>query len=154
MVYLMHCLTNSLFFDIPLLYYYTSLNSSIICCLFSGDIYLSFGAPDSSLTSLFCESHFDEDFLETLVILSAIVLPIKSLVASDVFQIALFEAVFISSFVTFLHCQEVFDHIYFLSVLPMLFAKDKKPYPFTYILSLGLIGYLIFIMTVLFNYSS
>ena len=38
----MYCLTNLLFFDIPLLYY-VNLNSSIICCLFSGDIYLSFG---------------------------------------------------------------------------------------------------------------
>ena len=28
------------FFDIPLLYYYTNLNSSIICCLCSGDIYI------------------------------------------------------------------------------------------------------------------
>ena len=39
MVDLMCFLTNSLFFDIPLLYY-TSLNSSIIGCLSSGDIYL------------------------------------------------------------------------------------------------------------------
>ena len=82
MVNLMHCLTNSLFFDIPLLYYYTSLNSSIICCLFSGDMYLSFGASDSSLASLFCVFL---DFLETLVILSAILLPIKLPVASALF---------------------------------------------------------------------
>ena len=83
MVDLMHCLTNLLFFDIPLLYYYTNLNSSIICCLFSGDMYLSFGASDSSLASLFCERL--EDFFKTLVILSAILLPIKSPVASAVF---------------------------------------------------------------------
>ena len=42
MVDLMYCLTNLLFFDIPLLYY-VNLNSSITCCLSSGDIYLSFG---------------------------------------------------------------------------------------------------------------
>ena len=88
MVDLMHCLTNSLFFDIPLLYYYTSLNSSIICCLFSGDMHLSFGASDSSLASLFCE--LVEDFFETRVILSVILLPVKSPVASAVSWIAFF----------------------------------------------------------------
>ena len=39
----MHHLSNLLFFGIPLLYYYISLNSSIICCLSCGDIYLPFG---------------------------------------------------------------------------------------------------------------
>ena len=42
MVYLIHHLTNLLFFDIPLLYCYTNLNSSIICCLSSGDMNLIF----------------------------------------------------------------------------------------------------------------
>ena len=37
---MVHCISNLLFFDIPLSYYYTNLNSSIICCLFSGDMYL------------------------------------------------------------------------------------------------------------------
>ena len=46
---LMYCLINLLFFDILLLYYYNHLNSSIICFLFSVDIYLSFG--NSSLAS-------------------------------------------------------------------------------------------------------
>ena len=59
-------------------------------------MYLSFGASDSSLASLFC---IFLDFLETLVILSAILLPIKSPVASAIYQIALFEAVFIASVV-------------------------------------------------------
>ena len=64
----MFCLTNSLFFGIPLYYftnnYYINLNSSIICNLSSGDIYLSFGISISllALSKLFCE-----DF-ETLVI--------------------------------------------------------------------------------------
>ena len=91
----MHYLTNSLFFYIPLLYYYTSLNSSVICCLFSGDMFLSFGSSDSSLTSLIC-SFFD--FLETLVSLPAILLPIKSPVVSDIFWISLFEAVFVACY--------------------------------------------------------
>ena len=40
--------------------------------------------------------------METLIILSEILLPIKSLVVSTVFWIALFEAVFIASVVYFL----------------------------------------------------
>ena len=72
---------------------------------FSGDMYLSFGASasDSSLASLFCERNFVEKFFETLVILSAILLPIKSPVASAVFWIALFEPVFIVSVVDFFY---------------------------------------------------
>ena len=73
--------------DIQLFYYYTNLNSLIICCHFSGDMYLSFG---TSILSSFCECNsskcdFLEDFFKTLVILSAILLPIKSPVASAVF---------------------------------------------------------------------
>ena len=65
-------------FDIPLLYYYTSPNSSITCCLSSGDVYLFFGISVSS----FCNSLGD---FEILVTLSAILLPIKSPVASAFF---------------------------------------------------------------------
>ena len=49
-----------------------------------------------------------EFFLETLVILSAILLPIKSPVASAVFWIALFEAVFIASVIDFLALSRTF----------------------------------------------
>ena len=59
---LMHCLTNSLFFDITLLYCDISFNSSIISCIFSGDMYLSFDACNKSLASLFCDGNFAEDF--------------------------------------------------------------------------------------------
>ena len=52
-----------------------------------------------ALVSLFGNSLLD--FLETLVILSAILLPIKSPAASAVFWIALFESVFIASVVDF-----------------------------------------------------
>ena len=91
----MHCLANLLFFDIPLLYYYTNLNSSIICCIFSGDIYLSFGISSSLFASSksFCEDVF--------VMFSTMLLPIKSRVAYAVFCIALFEAVFTASVVVF-----------------------------------------------------
>ena len=69
----MHHLSNLLFFGIPLLYYYINLNSSIICCLSCGDIYLSFGI---SLLASFDDNSFEwnsfGDFFEELVILSAI----------------------------------------------------------------------------------
>ena len=64
----------------------TNLNSSIICCLSSGDMYLFLGVTLS--TSYFvssCGNSFVDFFFETLVILSAILLPIKSPVASAVF---------------------------------------------------------------------
>ena len=101
----MHCPINLLFFDIPSLYCYTNLNSSIICCLFSGDMYLVFVASISLLVS---------DIFETLVILSAILLPIKSPVASAVFSIALFEAVFIASAVDFLALSRRYHYPCFL----------------------------------------
>ena len=87
MAYLVHCLKNLLFSDIPLLYCNINLNLSITCCLFSGDVYLSLGV---SISSSFCvcnfsECDFLEDLFETIVILSAILLPIKSLVVSTVF---------------------------------------------------------------------
>ena len=75
MVDLMCRLSNLLFFGIPLLYY-ISLNSSIIFCLSIGGIYLSFG------TSFDCISSFCDFFEGFAVILSAILLPIKSPVAS------------------------------------------------------------------------
>ena len=68
----------SLFFGISLLYY-ASFNSSIIFCLSLGEIYLSFGIP--LITSSDCISSLC-GFLDALVILSAILLPIKSPVAS------------------------------------------------------------------------
>ena len=54
----MHHLTSLLFFGIPLLYYYINLNSSIICCLSFGDIYLSFGI---SLLVSFDDNSFEWD---------------------------------------------------------------------------------------------
>ena len=80
----MHRLTNLLFFDIPLLHCYTNLNSSIICCLSSGDMYHFLGVTlfTSTSDSLFCNSL--ADFFETLMS-SEILLPVKSPVASAVF---------------------------------------------------------------------
>ena len=78
----LHCLGNLLFFDVPLLYYYTDLNLPINCCLSSRDKYLSFGISFSFLAS---SKFFCDDFLETLFILLAFLLPIKSPVSSTVF---------------------------------------------------------------------
>ena len=86
MVHLMHHLSHLLDFGILLLYYCINLNSSIICCLSPGDIYLSFCI---SLLASFDDGSFEcnscRDFFQTLVILSPFLLPIKSPVASVVF---------------------------------------------------------------------
>ena len=66
-------------FGIPFLYYAkNNLKSSIICCLFSGGIIISSGSFISFSFSLF----FD---LPNEVIVSAILFPIKSPVASALF---------------------------------------------------------------------
>ena len=49
----LRCLTNLLFFDIPLLCCYTNHKSSITCCLSSGDMYLFFFGTS---VSSFCNS--------------------------------------------------------------------------------------------------
>ena len=77
MLNLVYSLTNLLFFDIPLLYYYVSLISSITFSLSSGDISLSLSFSFIIVSELFCCESF-----EINVILLAILLPIKSPVAS------------------------------------------------------------------------
>ena len=96
MVGLVYCLTNLLFFDIPLFYYYINLRSLILFCLYPGDIYLSLGI------SLSCSFVTVSEFFETHIILLAILLPIKSTVASALFSITLFEAVLIASVAVYL----------------------------------------------------
>ena len=83
----MFCNNTILFFDTPLLYCYTNLNSSIIWCISSGDMYLFFGMSFGLSLPTFILSFCDSlgDIFDTLVILSAILLPIKSPVASAVF---------------------------------------------------------------------
>ena len=76
-------------FDIPLLNY-VNLRSSINFCLCSGGIYLSL----SISSSLFVSELSLGEIFETL---SAILSPVKSLVGSAVFRIALFEAVLSAS---------------------------------------------------------
>ena len=101
MVDLVYCLTSSLFFDIPLLYYHSKLRSSIIFYLCSGEIYIFLGISLSgsifSVSFLTVSELLCDDFLETFVILSANLLPIESPVASAAFRIALFEAVLSAS---------------------------------------------------------
>ena len=80
----------------------TNLNSSIICCLSSGDMYLFLGVALSTSNSVSSFGNSLVEFFETLAILSATLLPIKSPVASVVSGIALFEIVFIAYVVDFL----------------------------------------------------
>ena len=98
---LVYCLTSLLFFDIPLLHYCISFRSSIIFYLFSRDIYFSLGISlSSSMFSLSLSTTSDIlgwSIFKTFLILSAIVLSIKSPIASVYFCIALFEAVISAS---------------------------------------------------------
>ena len=114
-------------FDIPLLYC-INLNSLIVCYLFSRSIYFSFSisVSFSSIFKVFCEV-FEWYSFETFVILSAVLLPIISLVASADFWIALFEAVFIASVVDFLVLSRSVQLYLLFKVLPIFSANDKKP---------------------------
>ena len=82
-------------YSIIISYYYINLTSLIIFRLCSRDIYLS---PCISLSSLifsylFVTELFCDEVFEAFVILLAILFPIKSTFFSEVFWIALFEAV-------------------------------------------------------------
>ena len=72
MVDLMCCLVNLVFFEILLLYYYINLNSSIICCLPSGDIRHFLGNSISflALSKLFFDCDSFGDFFRWIVLLS------------------------------------------------------------------------------------
>ena len=58
MINFVYYLTNSLFFDIPLLYYYINLRSSVVFCLSTRDIDLSLdiylSCPFLIVSKLFC----------------------------------------------------------------------------------------------------
>ena len=81
--------TDLLFLDIQLLYYYINVRSSVIFPLYSGDIYLFPGNllsnPMFWILLLTVLELFIGEVLETFVILSAILLPIKSPVTSAFF---------------------------------------------------------------------
>ena len=77
MVYFVRYVTNSLFFDVLLLYCYINLRSSAIFCLSAGDIHLSLGV--SLLPSFLTISEFFCcEVFETFVILPTVLLPIKA----------------------------------------------------------------------------
>ena len=135
----MYYLTSLLLFDIPLLYCHINLASSIIFYLSSVDIYLSLDISLSNpiyfllfvtVSELFCGEIF-----ETFVILSAILLPIKSPIASAIFRIAVFEAVLSASVANYLAWSRSFwlclllkFLLIFLSTFFLIFlAKDKNP---------------------------
>ena len=80
-------------------------------------MYVFFFFGLSTSTSWFDDSF--ADFFGTLVILSAVLLPIESPVASAVFWIALFDALFIASVVDFLALSISFWLYLLLKFLPM-----------------------------------
>ena len=115
-----------IFWYSKLFIYYTNLNSLIICCLFSVGIYLFlYIYIFSSFSSVF--KTFCDDFFETLVISSAILLTIKSPVASAVFLIALFEAVFITYVVDFIALSRGFRLNLFFKFLLIFLANGQSP---------------------------
>ena len=73
------------------------------------------------------------------VILSAILFPIKSPVASADFLTTLFEPVFAAS-IPVLFAVFVYFSTY---LLPNFLTNDKKPLPLTYFVNLGFVEYLI-----------
>ena len=115
------------FFGIPLLYYYTHLNLLIVF-LSSGDMYLFLWAVISASSSWLLlgnslECNSITGFFETLVILSPILLSIKSPVASAVFWIAVFYVVFITSVVDFLALLRRFWSYLLLKILLNLLVQ-------------------------------
>ena len=86
---------------------------------------------------------FDFNSVEMIVILSAVLLAVKSAITFAVFWIRLFEAVFIASVVFFLALSRSFWLYLLLKYLAMFSVKDKNAYPFRYILFLGSIDYLV-----------
>ena len=145
-VNLVYCPANVLFFYIPLLYYYTNLNSSIICCLFSGDIYLSFGVS-ISFSSVFWMKYFWN-------------------VLGRLWNTCYFISYFIANYITSCFCS--FSSCSFWSsfhcICSRCFSTIKMVFWLHFILmllatlvacvstSLGSIVYLIFIMDILFKY--
>ena len=86
---------------VDLVYWIRNLWCFDILCLFSGGIYLSLGISVSylmlSASFVTVSELFYGKVIEAFVILSSILLPIKSPVASAVFWSALFEAVLVVS---------------------------------------------------------
>ena len=92
--------------------FYINLNSSIICCLFSGNLYFCF---DYSLSNFMFPASLLAVFellcgevFEAFVIPSAILSPIKSPFVSVVFWISLFQVVLSASVVDFLALSKSF----------------------------------------------
>ena len=133
MVDLLYYLTSLFFFDVTVLYYYINLRSSIIFWLSSGDIYLSFGISLSCSFVIVSELFYNER-LGTFVILLAILLPIKSPVASAVFWITFSELVLSASVADYLAWKRSFWLYLTLKVLliflpaflAIFLAKDKN----------------------------
>ena len=133
MVELVYCLTNLLFLDIPLLYCYINLKSSIIFCVSSGDIYLSLGISFIMLIcnciwiillwSFWCFCNFVRDFI-TNWITNAL---FEAVSCASVHFLAWSRSFWLYLLLKFLFiCLPIF--------LPLLLAKDKNQQSFANIL--------------------
>ena len=125
---LVYYLTNLLVFGIGILCYYIILRLSIIFCLFSGNIHLSLSYSLSSLifsvSFVTVSKLFLRKAIQTFLIIWAILLPIKSLVASAGFWIALFEAVASVYVADYLTWSRNFLLYSLLKLLLMFFANS------------------------------
>ena len=138
----MYCLTNVLFFDIPWLYYYINFISSILFCLFYGDVYLSLGICYHMQFVTGSELFFCKVF-EILVIL------LKIRIRSPVCFFCFLNCSFWYNFMniccglifiikTFLATFTTQDFTYiFTTNFIYILAEDKNPLPFANIKSLG-----------------
>ena len=134
-------------------YQYINLRLSIIFGLSSEDIYLSLSISSSFVPELYCGEVF-----ETLVILSAILFPIKSPVASAVFWIAVFEAVLSASVAaclawsrsSWLYLLSKF-YLYFYQYFFPYFWQKTKIHSLLKILDFGWIEYRVIFYMLYFN---
>ena len=157
MVHLIHCLNNLLLFDIPVLYHYTNLNSSMICSLCWGDIYLPFCTSIWLLASSFCECNSVECnsfeyFLKQLLVYLQCYYQLNHQLLLQFSELLFLKQFYCTCCRLFISTMKKFLLYLLLKFLFMFFTKNKNPYPFTYILSLNSVDYLNFIIAVLFSY--
>ena len=124
MIDLVYWLRNLLFFDIPLLYYHVNLRSSINFCR-----YISFFWDISSKSNIFCffvtvSELFCGEVIKNFIILSEILLPIKSPVVAYAAFLIVFFAVVLSAFVVDLHDKQSAWLTCFWLSLVIFLAKD------------------------------
>ena len=129
-----------IFWYSSLITYYINLRLSIICCLFSDDIYFSVGTSVEFFSV--CEAVFGALREAVLSVLSAFLLPIKSSVSSAVFGLIVWSS---SECISLAQGKSFW--LYFYICCYLYFQKDRNILPFTNIQSLASSEYLILYVT-------